>query len=67
MRGALGLSTRGRNTGDGQIYILLVDEPRLNGQYTIFGHVFDDDMGVVDDIQEGDTIAQMKAMSCRGG
>ena len=63
-RGAVGLSTRGRNTGDGQIYILLVDEPRLNGQYTIFAHVLDADMGVVDAIQEGDAIAQMRLLGC---
>jgi cyclophilin family peptidyl-prolyl cis-trans isomerase/HEAT repeat protein len=63
-RGAVGLSTRGRNTGDGQIYVLLVDDPRLNGQYTIFGHVFDSDMSVVDEIQEGDAIARMTPLAC---
>ncbi|HTL43765.1 MAG TPA: peptidylprolyl isomerase [Vicinamibacterales bacterium] len=63
-RGAVGLSTRGRNTGDGQIYILLVDEPRLNGQYTIFAHVMDADMGVVDNVQEGDRIEQMTRTTC---
>ena len=63
-RGAVGLSTRGRNTGDSQIYILLVDEPRLNGQYTIFAHVMDADMGVVDNVQEGDRIEQMTRTTC---
>lgn len=63
-RGAVGLSTRGRNTGDGQIYILLVDEPRLNGQYTIFAHVVDADMDVVDQVQEGDKIARMITGGC---
>jgi cyclophilin family peptidyl-prolyl cis-trans isomerase/HEAT repeat protein len=64
IRGAVGLSTRGRNTGDGQIYILLVDEPRLNGQYTIFAHVFAGDMAVVDRIQEGDTIERVSRTGC---
>ena len=66
VRGAVGLSTRGLNTADGQIYILLVDEPRLDGRYTIFAHVFDtpEDMRTLDGIQEGDTIAQIKPVSC---
>jgi cyclophilin family peptidyl-prolyl cis-trans isomerase/HEAT repeat protein len=63
-RGAVGLSTRGRNTGDGQIYILLVDEPRLNGQYTIFAHVMDADMAIVDNLQEGDGINRIAPTSC---
>ena len=29
-RGSVGLSTRGRNTGDGQFYVNLVDNPRLD-------------------------------------
>ncbi|HWK10496.1 MAG TPA: peptidylprolyl isomerase, partial [Vicinamibacterales bacterium] len=64
--GAVGLSPRGLNTADGQIYILLVDEPRLDGRYTIFAHVFDtpEDMRTLDGIQEGDTIAQIKPVSC---
>ena len=66
VRGAVGLSTRGLNTADGQIYVMLVDDPRLDGRFTIFAHVFDtaDDMRTLDGIQEGDAIAQMKSVGC---
>lgn len=65
-RGGVGLSTRGLDTADGQIYILLVDEPRLDGRYTIFAHVFDsaDDMRTLDGIQEGDRIARIARTGC---
>jgi cyclophilin family peptidyl-prolyl cis-trans isomerase len=64
-RGTVGLSTRGRNTGDAQFYINLVDNPRLDYDYTIFGRVFGPDMRVVDDIQEGDAIARVTPATCR--
>jgi cyclophilin family peptidyl-prolyl cis-trans isomerase len=64
-RGTVGLSTRGRNTGDAQFYINLVDNPRLDYDYTIFASVFAADMSVVDDIQEGDAIARIAMTSCR--
>jgi cyclophilin family peptidyl-prolyl cis-trans isomerase/HEAT repeat protein len=65
VRGSVGLSTRGRNTGDGQFYVNLVDNPRLDADYTIFGQVLAADMDVVDAIEEGDEIAGMKLVSCR--
>jgi cyclophilin family peptidyl-prolyl cis-trans isomerase/HEAT repeat protein len=55
VRGAVGISTRGRDTGDGQIFINLVDNPRLDHQYTVFAQVtmgFD----VLDGVLEGTTI-----------
>jgi cyclophilin family peptidyl-prolyl cis-trans isomerase len=55
-RGTVGLSTRGRNTADGQFYINLVDNRRLDGDYTVFGHVLPADMPVVDRILEGDVM-----------
>src|SRR5262249_12256304 len=39
VRGAVGISTRGRDTGDAQIFIDLVDNPRLDHEYTVFAHV----------------------------
>lgn len=51
-RGSIGLSTRGRDTGDGQLYINLVDNIRLDHDYTVFGHVASD-MTVVDRLLEG--------------
>ena len=48
-------TTRGRDTGDGQFYINLVDTPRLDNEYSIFGEVTSG-MDVVDTILEGDVI-----------
>ncbi len=54
-RGTVGVSTRGRDTGDGQIYVNLVDNVRLDHDYTILG-VVADGMDVVDAVLEGDVI-----------
>ncbi|MEO6865151.1 MAG: peptidylprolyl isomerase, partial [Gemmatimonadaceae bacterium] len=54
-RGTIGISTRGRDTGDGQFYINLVDNARLDGDYTVFGNVIAG-LDVVDRIEEGDVI-----------
>jgi cyclophilin family peptidyl-prolyl cis-trans isomerase/HEAT repeat protein len=54
-RGTVGVSTRGRDTGDGQIYVNLVDNVRLDHDYTILG-VVTDGMDVVDAVREGDVI-----------
>lgn len=55
-RGTVGLSTRGRNTGDAQFFINLVDNPRLDFEYTVFGEVINDDVPEIDAIMEGDRI-----------
>ncbi len=39
VRGAVGISSRGPDTGDGQIFIDLVDLPRLDRDYTVFAYV----------------------------
>ncbi len=39
LRGAVGISTRGHDTGDGQIFIDLVDLPGLDRDYTVFARV----------------------------
>jgi cyclophilin family peptidyl-prolyl cis-trans isomerase len=52
LRGTIGTSTRGRDTGDAQIYVNLVDSPRLDHDYTIFAEVTRG-MDVVDSILEG--------------
>lgn len=64
VRGTVGLSTRGRNTGDAQIFINLIDNARLNGQYTVFASVLPEDMETVDRIQEGDVIRSIDMRSC---
>jgi cyclophilin family peptidyl-prolyl cis-trans isomerase len=58
-RGTVGLSTRGRDTGDAQFFINLVDNPRLDFEYTVFGDAtpMDEHTDVISDIQEGDAIA----------
>ena len=57
VRGAVGISTRGRDTGDAQIFIDLVDNPRLDHEYTVFAQVLNG-IDVVDQILEGDVIEQ---------
>ena len=57
VRGTVGLSTRGRDTGDAQFFINLVDNPRLDFEYTVFGEAAP--MDVVDEILEGDAIASI--------
>lgn len=55
VRGTVGVSTRGRDTGDAQIFINLVDNPRLDHEFTVFGQVLTG-LEVVDRILEGDII-----------
>ena len=55
VRGAVGISTRGHDTGDAQIFIDLVDNPRLDHDYTVFAQVLNG-IDVVDQILEGDVI-----------
>ena len=62
-RGTVGLSTRGRNTADAQFFINLVDNRRLDGDYTVFARVLPADMAVVDRIQEGD-VMRLSMMKC---
>jgi len=64
VRGTVGLSTRGRNTADAQIFINLIDNARLNGQYTVFASVLPEDMDTVDRIQEGDVIRSIDMTTC---
>jgi cyclophilin family peptidyl-prolyl cis-trans isomerase len=51
-RGTVGLSTRGRDTGDAQLFINLIDNVRLDHDYTVFAEVVAG-MDVVDRMQEG--------------
>jgi cyclophilin family peptidyl-prolyl cis-trans isomerase len=65
-RGTVGISTRGRDTGDAQIFINLVDNPFLDFEYTVFARVCADTMPVVDAIQEGDRITRVQIVPARG-
>ena len=62
VRGAVGISTRGRDTGDAQIFIDLVDNPRLDHEYTVFAQVLNG-MDVVDAILEGDVIEKVEIVT----
>jgi cyclophilin family peptidyl-prolyl cis-trans isomerase len=61
VRGAIGISTRGRDTGDGQIFIDLVDNPRYDHTYTVFAQVLNG-LDVVDRILEGDVIDRIEIL-----
>ena len=59
VRGAVGVSTRGRDTGDAQIFVNLVDNPRLDHEYTVFAQVLNG-IEIVDQILEGDIIERIE-------
>jgi cyclophilin family peptidyl-prolyl cis-trans isomerase len=59
VRGTVGVSTRGRDTGDAQFYINLLDNPRLDHEYTVFA-VITSGMDVVDAILEGDVVTRIE-------
>jgi cyclophilin family peptidyl-prolyl cis-trans isomerase len=61
VRGAVGISTRGRDTGDAQIFIDTVDNPRLDHEYTVFGQVLNG-IEIVDRIREGDVIERIEIL-----
>src|SRR5262249_39484950 len=58
VRGAVGISTRGSDTGDAQFFIDLVDTPRFDHQYTVFAQVLNG-IELVDQILEGDVIERL--------
>ena len=62
LRGTVGVSTRGRDTGDAQIFVNLVDSPRLDHIYTVFATV-GAGMDVVDGILEGDVIERVELVA----
>jgi cyclophilin family peptidyl-prolyl cis-trans isomerase len=60
-RGAVGISTRGRDTGDGQIFVNLTDQPRLNYDYTILARVSNAaSLQAVDAVLEGTKIRSVR-------
>ncbi len=59
VRGTVGISTRGRDTGDAQIFVNLVDNPRLDHDYTVFAQVLNG-IEVVDQVLEGDVIERIE-------
>jgi cyclophilin family peptidyl-prolyl cis-trans isomerase/HEAT repeat protein len=62
VRGTVGISTRGRDTGDAQIFVNTIDSPRLDHIYTVFGTVIAG-MDVVDAVIEGDVIERVELVN----
>ena len=60
----LGISTRGRDTGDAQWFINLVDNHRLDHDYTVFARVVSG-FDVVDRILEGDVMQSVRIVPVR--
>ncbi|MGH9410105.1 MAG: peptidylprolyl isomerase [Vicinamibacterales bacterium] len=61
-RGTVGLSTRGLNTGDAQFYVNLVDNRRLDDDYTVFARVIG--MDAVEQIEQGEQIVRIDLTPC---
>lgn len=61
-RGTVGISTRGRDTGDAQIFVNLVDSPRLDHTYTVFAEVVRG-LDIVDAVVEGDVIERVELIA----
>jgi len=59
VRGTVGMSTRGHDTGDAQWFVNLKDNIRLGPDYTVFAEVVEG-MSVVDGILEGDAIQSIE-------
>ncbi|MEP6591090.1 MAG: peptidylprolyl isomerase [Gemmatimonadota bacterium] len=60
-RGTVGISSRGRDTGDAQFFVNLVDNPRLDHDYTVVGEVLHG-RDVVERIVEGDVIQRVEIL-----
>lgn len=63
-RGTLGISARGRDTGDGQWFVNLVDNPLLDHEYTVFGRI-EEGRDAAERILEGDRIDRVEILGGR--
>ena len=59
-RGAVGMALSGKDTGGSQWFATHSPQPHLDGGYTVFGHVNEKGMQVVDSIVRGDKIISIK-------
>ena len=66
VRGTIGMSTRGHDTGDGQWFVNLRDNQRLDRDYTVFGEVVKG-IEVVDGVLEGDAMAAITVVGPPAG
>jgi len=63
-RGTLGISTRGRDTGDAQLFVNLIDNFRLDHDYTVFGEIIEGHT-VAEGVLEGDVIERIDVVRAR--
>ncbi|MCX5760776.1 MAG: peptidylprolyl isomerase, partial [Gemmatimonadetes bacterium] len=61
VRGTVGMSTRGHDTGDGQWFVNLKDNLRLGRDYTVFGEITEG-IEVSDVVLEGDVILRIEVI-----
>lgn len=59
-RGAVGMALSGKDTGGSQWFVTHSPQPHLDGGYTIFGYIDENDMKVVDSIVRGDKILKVE-------
>jgi len=64
VRGTVGMSTRGHDTGDAQWFVNLKDNVRLGRDYTVFGEIVDG-IAVADGVLEGDVIQRIEVVAGR--
>ena len=64
--GVLGMANGGPHTNGSQFYITLSDRSYLDGDYTVFGEVFEG-MDVVNTIMQDDVIQKAKIVQCGEG
>ena len=61
VRGTVGMSTRGHDTGDAQWFVNLKNNLRLGRDYTVFGEIIDG-IDVADGVLEGDVIQRIEVI-----
>lgn len=61
-RGAVGMALSGKDTGGSQWFVTHSPQPHLDGGYTVFGHVSELDMKIVDSIVRGDRILSVRVV-----
>jgi cyclophilin family peptidyl-prolyl cis-trans isomerase len=64
VRGTVGMSTRGHDTGDAQWFVNLKDNLRLGRDYTVFGEIVEG-IEVADGVLEGDVIERIEVVGGR--
>ncbi|MBP6213121.1 MAG: peptidylprolyl isomerase, partial [Pyrinomonadaceae bacterium] len=62
---AVGMALSGKDTGGSQWFVTHSRQLHLDGGYTVFGHVNETDMMVVDNIVRGDKIITVKIIEGR--